>query len=156
MNKIIAMFSLTLLIPLPSLANFAGFTEKSYSNGQYLRTHFTQTDRSQFHIGCGRGSDHKAFSFVGVKHPSLYHWNGDINLDLSVDRGKTLPIKGGSNRYDDMFYSSDSATSLIQEMLLGKSLEVRMLDGDQKMYFSLKGIEEAYTTLKDKCDLSEN
>lgn len=153
MNKTLAILSL--LIPLQSLADFVGFTEKSYSNGQYLRTHFTETDRSQFHIGCGRGSDHKTFNFVGVKHSSLYDWDGDTNIEVSVDRGKTSSVKGWSNRYDDMFYSSDSATLLIREMLLGKLVGVSVLDGDEKIYFSLRGIEDAYTTLKDKCDFSE-
>lgn len=54
-----------------------------------------------------------------------------------------------------MFYSSDSMTWLIREMLLGKLVEISMLDGYEKIYFSLKGIEDAYTTLKDKCDFSE-
>ncbi|MEF2142615.1 hypothetical protein V1U69_18725 [Vibrio alginolyticus] len=156
MKKTIVILALTLVTPSQSLANFAGFSENSYSNGQYLVTHFTQTDNSQLHIGCGKGSDHKAFSFVGVKHSSLYDWSGVTTIKLSVDSGKSLSIRGGSNKYDDMFYSNDSATLLIREVLLGEKVEVTVLNDEEKIHFSLKGIEDVYTTLKDKCDLLEN
>ncbi|ALR95491.1 hypothetical protein [Vibrio alginolyticus] len=156
MKKTIVILVLTLVIPSQSLANFAGFSEKSYSNGQYLVTHFTQTDNSQFHIGCGKGSDYKVFSFVGVKHSSLYDWSGITTIKLSVDSGKYLSIRGGSNKHDDMFYSNDSATLLIREMLLGEQIEVSMPNDEEKIYFSLKGIEDVYTTLRDKCDLLED
>ncbi|ENB2086004.1 hypothetical protein ACM65P_004586 [Vibrio alginolyticus] len=157
MKKTLVMLTLPLLMPFPSLANFEGFTEKSYSNGQYLRTHYTESNRSQFHIGCGRGSDNKVFSLVGFKHHSLYDWSGVTNVKLSIDGGKVLSIKGGSNKYDDMFYSSGSTDLLIREMLTGKLLEISVIDNEkEKIHFSLEGIEDAYTTLKDKCNLPES
>ncbi|HHF3128692.1 MULTISPECIES: hypothetical protein [Vibrio] len=157
MKKTLVMLTLPLLMPFPSLANFEGFTEKSYSNEQYLRTHYTESNHSQFHIGCGRGSDHKLFSLVGLKHNSLYDWSGVTNMKLSIDGGKVLSIKGGSNKYDDMFYSSGSTDLLIREMLTGKLLEVSVIDNEEeKIRFSLEGIEDAYTTLKDKCNLPKS
>ncbi|HGF5229003.1 TPA: hypothetical protein ACF371_001141 [Vibrio parahaemolyticus] len=157
MKKTLVMLSLPLLMPFPSLAKFEGFTEKSYSNGQYLRTHYTESNRSQFHIGCGRGSDQKVFSLVGFKHHSLYDWSGVTNVKLSIDGGKVMSIKGGSNKYDDMFYSSGSTDLLIQKMLTGKLLEVSLIDNEkEKIHFSLEGIEEAYITLKDKCNLPKS
>lgn len=157
MKKTLLMLSLPLLMPFSSLAKFDGFTEKSYSNGQYLRTHYTNSNRSQFHIGCGKGSDQKVFSLIGFKHHSLYDWSGVTNVKLSIDGGTVLSIKGGSNKYDDMFYSSGSIDLLIREMLTGKLLEVSVIDNEkERIYFSLEGIEDAYRTLKNKCNLPEN
>ncbi|NMU67235.1 hypothetical protein HKA89_00455 [Vibrio parahaemolyticus] len=78
-------------------------------------------------------------------------------MKLSIDGGKVMSIKGGSNKYDDMFYSSGSSDLLIQKMLTGKLLEVSVIDNEkEKIYSSLEGIEEAYITLKDKSNLPES
>ncbi|ARP46348.1 hypothetical protein K09K1_17140 [Vibrio alginolyticus] len=52
------------------------------------------------------------------------------------------------------FYSSGSTDLLIREMLTGKLLEVIVFDnGKGKNTLFIEGIEDAYKTLKDKCNL---
>lgn len=144
---------LAVVLSTPCFAKFQGFTETSKANGQFLITHFTVSDRAQFHLGCGVGTDDKPFSVIGLKHPSLFGFHGSKHIQLSIDGKQKVSINGGTNEYDDMYYSRNPPKELLSEIANGNSVEVLFFSSKRRVTFSLEGSEQIYTKLWDKCGL---
>ncbi|EIF2704986.1 hypothetical protein LFS00_003954 [Vibrio alginolyticus] len=144
---------LAVSLSTPCYAGFNGTSGQSSASGSYFKTEYTISDRAQFHIGCGIGTDKKAFSMIGLKHPSFYSWHGVSNIQLKVDGGNSISIKGGSKEYDDMYYSRNPPIELFQQIVSGKSVEVSFFKGKRRVTFSLAGSKKVYTKLWKECGL---
>ncbi|WP_417507813.1 hypothetical protein [Marinomonas gallaica] len=148
-----SIFILAVSLSAPCLASFSSFHTTSRENGQFLKTHFTVSDRAQFHIGCGIGEDYKGFKIIGLRHPRLYPWYGVSNIELSIDGSQKVKIEGGSKQYDDMYYAKNPPKEILEQVFNGNLVEVLLFNREERVTFSLDGSHKVYTKLWKECGL---
>ncbi|MGR5276515.1 hypothetical protein ACPV5J_07540 [Vibrio rotiferianus] len=137
------------LFALPCMAGFDGFTEKSYGDGRFLKTKFTTSGSSEFHLGCGLGTDNKLFTIIGLRDPVFYQLNGAYYANLSIDEKDKTAIHGGTRRYDDMYYAKNPIRELLKQIRVGNTVNVNFLN--QSLSFSLLESNQAYKKLLEEC-----
>ncbi|CDU10529.1 hypothetical protein MZJ31_004545 [Vibrio parahaemolyticus] len=139
----------------PCFAGFSSFKETSKANGQFYKTYFNVSDTAEFHIGCGIGTDDKGFTIIGLRHPNLYPRYGVIDIELSIDGSQKMKIKGGSKRYDDMFYARNPDNEVFRQIFNGNLVEVLAFNGKSRITFSLNGSKKVHKELWKRCNLSD-